>query len=207
MNDPRCRRHHTEIREGALSPLEELVALLISLKLTVAVDFQGEWGVECVDLHRMVDYEVRLHLRIDQLGGRLIPRHPNQRRPHGGQVDQCRNSGEILEHHASRPEGDLGVADLGGVIAGECQDILIGDGVTVVVAQNRFQEHLHRVWQGVDVGSARQGVDAKDFPLPQRSLNLLAGTEWVVRHGWILRSLTGDSVWSRTTPEPISSLM
>ena len=65
VDDPGGRRHHPEVGEGLLAPLEELVALLVPLELPPTVDHQSIRTVEGVDLDRMVDDEIGRDPRVD----------------------------------------------------------------------------------------------------------------------------------------------
>ena len=54
---------------------------------------------EVVDLHRVVDHQVDRHQRIDLLRIAAEPLHGG---PHGGEVDDARHAGEVLQHDAGR---------------------------------------------------------------------------------------------------------
>ena len=58
MHDPGGRWDHPEVAKGLLSPLQELVALLVPLELPAAVDHERVRTVEHVDLDRVVHDQV-----------------------------------------------------------------------------------------------------------------------------------------------------
>src|SRR5690606_9162461 len=69
------------------------------------------------------------------------------RLPHGGQVDDRRDTGEVLHHHPGRGELDL-LARLGvRVPAGQCPDVVGGDVRAVLGAQQVLQQDLQAVRQ------------------------------------------------------------
>jgi hypothetical protein len=55
VHDAHAGRHHAEVRQRLLAPLQELVALLVALELELEVVLLGGLAVERVDLHRVVD--------------------------------------------------------------------------------------------------------------------------------------------------------
>jgi hypothetical protein len=67
MHDASVRRHDGEILESALTPAEKCVALLIALELDRRVFREGVRCAEEVDLHRVVDDELRRRERVDPL--------------------------------------------------------------------------------------------------------------------------------------------
>ena len=74
---------------------------------------------------------------------------------HGGEIDHGRNAGEVLHQHARRAIGDLDAGRaLVGQPAGDRLDVVLGDGAAVLVAQQVFQQHLHRIGQLGNAGEA-----------------------------------------------------
>jgi hypothetical protein len=62
---------------------------------------------------------------------------------HRREIDHGGNAGEILHQDARRTKGDLDFAfPLGCQPAGEGLDILLGDGATVFMAQQIFEQNL-----------------------------------------------------------------
>jgi hypothetical protein len=91
---------------------QELVPLHIPFELEHRVDLESIRRVERIDLHRMIDHEVGLHLGVDLRRCRLVTRHANDRCTHRCEVNDCRDTGEVLEHHTGRFVGDLLCTDL-----------------------------------------------------------------------------------------------
>ena len=149
MADAGARRHHPEVVEGALPPLQELVALDVALVLAVDVELEGARGAELVDHHRVVDDEVDRVQRVDLLrvaAERLDPV------AHGGEVDDRRHAGEVLHQHPRRPVGDLArVPAALGRPFGEGADVVDGDGLAVLEAQHVLQNDLKRCRQATEI--------------------------------------------------------
>ena len=61
---------------------------------------------------------------------------------HGGEVDDAGHAGEVLHDHARRGELDLLVGLGVGVPAGERLDVVGGDVLAVLGAQQVLQQHL-----------------------------------------------------------------
>ena len=104
VDDAGCGRHDAEVIEGLLTPAEKLVALAIADKLEILVDAQGVRGGEGVDLYGVIDDQIDRHQRIDLS---RITAQADHRRSHRRQINQRRNAGEILKHHAGRHERKL----------------------------------------------------------------------------------------------------
>ncbi len=160
VHDAGLGRHHGEVAEVLAAPLEELVALLVALELEVAVDLHGLRGAVGVHLHRVIDHQVSADHRVDLVHFSAHATHGAAQR---GEVDDGGHAREVLEHHAARCEGDLGLAHVLGVIARQLLDVLGVDDVIVEVAQAGLEQHLDGVRQAVDVTDARllERVEAK----------------------------------------------
>ena len=139
--DAGAGRHHAEIVERLLRPLQELVALLVLLVLVLDVLLERAGEAEVIDRHRMVDDEIDRHQRIDLLGIAAERLHGVA---HGGEIDHRRDAGEVLHQHARRPERDLAIRGLGLEPLRERLQVLLGDAAAVFVAQQILQQHLHR---------------------------------------------------------------
>jgi predicted adenylyl cyclase CyaB len=100
--DARARRHHAEVAERRLAPLEELVALGVALELLLHVDQRRGLGAVFVDLHGVVDDQIHRLQRVDARG---IAAELHDRVAHGGQVDHARHAGEVLQQHARERAG------------------------------------------------------------------------------------------------------
>ena len=154
VDDAGARRHHAEVPEGLLPPAQELVAFAVAPVFDVHVAFDGISHAVVVDLHRMVDDHVGLHLRVDDL---RVAAQGLDRVAHRGQVDHAGHAGEVLHDHAAGRELDL-MAGLGIRIPVEQRpDMVVGDVRAVDIADQVLGQHLQRVRQMVD---AVQIVDA-----------------------------------------------
>ena len=127
VNDAGRRRDHPEVVESGLAPLQELIAFPVALELHLAVDLKGQSRVEGVDLHRVIDHQIGLDLRIDLGGGAGVTGHVHDRGSHRGEVDDGRYAGEVLEHDPGRLVDNLGLAHLGGVVLGNGAHVFVGE--------------------------------------------------------------------------------
>ena len=174
--------HHPEPVEGGLAPLEELVALAIADELVIAVDPQRQRRGEGIDLHRVIDDEVARDQGVDQAGTAVVAGQADDGGAHRRQVDHHRHPGEVLEHHAARPERHLGLGHLGGVVGGQGGHVGIAHHVAIVGAQHRLEQHLDRVGKAVDVAMVPQGIEAKHLASAQRGVDRGAGAKGIVGH-------------------------
>ena len=150
MADAGAGRHDAEVVEGALAPLEEVVALGVALVLELDVVAVGLRRAEIVDDDRVVDDEIDGDQRVDLL---RIAAEALHAVAHCGKVDDGGNAGEILHQHAGGTEADLlaGLAAVGQP-GGDVLDVRLVDGATVLVAQQVLQQHHHRKRQLGDAG-------------------------------------------------------
>src|SRR4029077_19077021 len=144
MHDADSRRNELESLESLLSPLKELVALAITLELHVQIEFQRPRRTEEIDLHRVIDNQINRHERLDDLRVASEPLHSTA---HRGEVDNQRNSGEVLQNNARNDEWDLRVR--GGFRVPFCKrfNIFASDLFPVAVAQHRFEHNPDAYWQ------------------------------------------------------------
>src|SRR6476661_10190431 len=106
MHDADSRRNELESLESLLTPLEKLVTLAITLELHVQVEFQRAGRTEKIDLHRVIDNQINRHERLDDL---RVASEPLHSAAHRRQIDDQRNSGEVLQDNARNDEWDLRV--------------------------------------------------------------------------------------------------
>ena len=148
MHDAGVRRHHLEIAESGLAPAQEHVALAVAAELDLVVVLERIGGAVLVDLHRMIDDQLRGRERVDAL---RIAAEPHDGLAHGRQVHDARDAGEVLHDHARRREGDL-VMRQGLRVPGQQRvDVALLDVHAVLEAQQVFQQDLQRERQAVDV--------------------------------------------------------
>ena len=150
--DAGAGRHDAEVLERLLAPFQEAVALAVALVLLLDIVGEGDRRAELVDDHRVVDHQVDRHQRVDLL---RVAAERHHGVAHGRQVDDGGNAGEVLHEHARRAVGDLlaGRALVGEPVA-HGLDVLPGDGLAILVAQQVFEQHLHREGQARDAGQA-----------------------------------------------------
>ena len=158
----------------------ERYSFLVAFELDLAVEVQRLGLAEHVDLHRMVDDQLGRNQRIDLAG---VAAERDDRVAHRRQVDHAGHAGEVLQHHARRHEGDLGVGLGGGVPAGDGLDVLLADrDSAVLAAQQVLEQDLHRVRETRQVealAELRQAVERVGAPVDGQ---LVAGGEGVA-HG------------------------
>ncbi len=182
MADAGAGRHDAEVVEGALAPLEEVVALGVALVFELDVVAVGLRRAEVVDDDRVVDDEIDGDQRIDLL---RIAAEALHAVAHGGEVDDGGNAGEILHQHAGGTKADLlaGLAAVGQP-GGDVLDVGLVDGAAVLVAQQVLQQHHHRKRQLGDAGKTvlfgfGQGVIGIGLPAGGERL---AAFEAIQRH-------------------------
>ena len=84
----------------------------------------------------MVHDEIHGHERFDHF---RVLAHGVDGGAHGGEIDEQRHAGEVLEHDAGDDEGDFIIAGGLGVVVGEVLDVLVGNFESVVVAEQGFE--------------------------------------------------------------------
>src|SRR5438874_6155719 len=104
MHDADSRRNELESLESLLSPLKKLVTLAIALELHVQIEFQRARRTEEIDLHRVIDNQIDRHKRLDDV---RIASKALHSAAHRRQIDNQRNSGEVLQNNARNDEWDL----------------------------------------------------------------------------------------------------
>ena len=172
--DSRRRRHHAEVVEGALPPLEEGVALAVALELALGVDGEGAGVAEGVDLDRVVDHQVDVDQWVDR---RRVAADLLHRVAHRRQVDHRRDAGEVLHQHPGRLKGNLGARLGRRVPARDRLDVRRGNPNAVLEAQHVLQQHLDRVGQARDVEALLQDVQPEHLVFPPAHLEARTGAE------------------------------
>ncbi len=139
--DAGAGRHHAEVLERALAPLEEVVAFAVALVFQRHVLGERFRRAELVDDDRMIDDEIDGHQRIDLL---RVAAECGHAVAHRGEVDDRGNAGEVLHQHARRAKADF-LAGLALVLGpgGQRHDVGAGDGAAVLVPQQVLQKDLH----------------------------------------------------------------
>ena len=179
MADAGCRRHHPETLEGGLAPAQERVALPVSLVVSLGVHLEGALVAERVDLHRVVDDQIDVDLRVDRRG---VPAQLLHRVAHRRQVDHGRDSGEVLHQHPGGLEGDLDGGIRLRVPAGDRLDVVSAVGGPVLQPQGILEQDLERVRQPRGVELLLEGIEPVDLEPAARDLELGACSEAVAAH-------------------------
>ncbi len=150
--DAGAGRHHGEIRKRLLAPFQEFVAFLVLLVFLDHVLGECLVVAEEVHDHAVIDDEIDRHQRIDllRIAAELLHGVAHRR-----EVDHRRHAGEILHQHASGAERDFMFERA--LLQPGCnrEDVVLLDGAAVFVAQQVFQQHLHRIGQ---LGNSLQTV-------------------------------------------------
>jgi hypothetical protein len=101
---------------AALSPAQELVALVVALVFELDVAGERVGRAEQVGHHRVVDHQLGRRQWVDPGGVAAEVAH---RLAHRGEVDDGRHAGEVLHDHPGGGEADLPVGLGRRVPAGE----------------------------------------------------------------------------------------
>ena len=149
MDDADPGRDDPEGLEGLLAPFEKLVAFPVAFELVLHVEHEGLLGAVDVDLDGVVDHQVDGDEGFDELG---IALEAGDGVAHGGEVDEERDAGEVLEDDAGDGEGDFLGGGLLGVPAGEVFDIAGGGLQTVAMAEDGFQDDTEGDGEAGEVG-------------------------------------------------------
>src|SRR6476660_6896989 len=104
MHDADSRWNELQSLESLLPPLEKLVTLAITFELHVQIEFQRARRTKEIDLHRVIDNQIDRHERLDDL---RVASEPLHGAAHRREVDNQRNSGEVLQNNARNNERDL----------------------------------------------------------------------------------------------------
>ena len=156
VNDAGAGRHHLEVVKGCLSPTQELVTLTVALVLKSSVALKSVSTAKDVDDDRVVDNEFRGRQRIDD--GGVAAKFTN-RLPHCREVDHARHTGEVLHDDPGWGELNLRLGLGLGVPRGERPDVIGGDVLAVLGAQQRFCEDLERVRELLQPRNGIQAID------------------------------------------------
>ena len=156
MADAGARRHDLEIVERLAAPFEELVALAVALDIRARRSSRTRCGVpnsSTITLWSMT--------RWTGTSGLIFCGSPPScahRVAHRGEVDDRRNAGEILHQHARRAVLDLAVDPPLLEPVGHRLEVVAGDRLAVLEAQQIFEQHLHREGQARNVAERLAGL-------------------------------------------------
>ena len=136
MHDADAGRHDFEGIKGLLTPFQELVALLVALKLQREVLIQCGLRAREVHLNRVVNDEVHRHERLDHL---WVPAEFLHLGTHRREIDEKRHAREVLQNDACDRERDLILAGSLRVPVGEVFHIRFRHFFAVKIPQERLQ--------------------------------------------------------------------
>jgi hypothetical protein len=153
VNDAGAWRDDLEVVEGTLAPAQELVALLVALVLELDVALESLGSAEDVGDDGVVDHQLRGSERVDL---RRVAAELLHGFAHRGEVDDARHAGEVLHDHAGGRELDLLVGLGVRVPAGQGEDVVLGDVLAVLGAQQSLEQDLETERETLDsvVGEA-----------------------------------------------------
>ena len=138
VDDADAGRNYTERLERLLSPLEEFVALAVTLELHVEIQLHRVGPAVVIDLDGVVDDEINGNEGLDDAG---LAAEASNGAAHGGEIDKKRYAGKVLEDDTCDHKGDfLGSGGLG-VPRGEGLHILLMDLAAITVTEHRLQHH------------------------------------------------------------------
>ncbi|MNN00462.1 hypothetical protein D3C81_1130530 [compost metagenome] len=141
VNDPGSRRYGTEVVEGGLRPAQEAVTFLVALKLDLHVVLERIRGTKRVDHNGVVDNEINRHERVDLLriaAGFLYGI------AHGGEVNDNRHAGEILQNNTSRDKRNLLILIAAFAPTCDLLHMLLSNGSSVVLTYSGLKQHFNR---------------------------------------------------------------
>ena len=173
--DPGTWGYDADVREGLLSPAQEAVALRVAFVLEGCVHLEGVAAGIGVNDDGMVDHEVDGHERID-------PSCVAAERPdgvaHGGEVDDARHAGEILEEDARRRVRDLPRRPAG-LVAGQSLHVLGLHAYAVLVAKQVLEQELDGIGDSPQVSHSLESRQTMDLVTPVTDVQGAPGVETV----------------------------
>ena len=176
MDDAGVRRDDLEVVERLLAPAQEGVALAVPPVVLLDVLRQSRPARERVDLHRVVDHELRGQQRVD---ARRVAAEVAHRDAYGGEIDDRRHPREVLEQHARGRERDLR-SRLGlRVPAGDRLDLVDAGPPVRLGAEHVLEQDPQRVRQPEDVVLRLEGFEPDDLVALGPDAQRRAGSEAV----------------------------
>ena len=136
MNDADARRDNFEAVESLRAPFKKLITLTIALELHLHVQTESVGRTGEIDLDGVIDNQINGHERFDYF---RILAQVGRGGTHGGQVDQQRHTGKILQNDAGDDERDLLCARAFWGPIRQSPDVRFADLFSVAVAEDRFE--------------------------------------------------------------------
>lgn len=125
---------------------------MVSDELDGEITVEGILGTREINLDRVVDHEVNGDKRLDDGG---IGSGLGCGIAHGGEIDDERHAGEILEDDPGNRKGNLVVAGGLGVPVGKVFNVGLGDLSSVEITEEGFQNDANGDRKAGDVGYAK----------------------------------------------------
>ena len=141
MHDANARRNDFEFFKRLHPPFEKLIAFGIALKLFVHIEVQCLLRTLIIDHHRMVDYQINGHERLNLF---WVKAHGRNGGAHGSQIGQQRYTSEILQHHACDHKGNFLCAWRVGLPIGQLRHVLGANQIAIAMAHDRFEHDANR---------------------------------------------------------------
>ena len=165
MTDAGAGWYGAKILQRALPPPQKEVALLVSLELELRVQKERGLGPVFVYLHGVVDDEIDGLQRVDTL---RITAEAHDRVAHGCEIDDSRDTGEILKQYPGSPKRDLALDPGLHVPACHRLDVVFLDEPAVLVSEEVLEQDLQAEGETVAVATRRslQCVEAKNRVRP-----------------------------------------
>ena len=174
VHDAGSRRHNAEVGEVLRTPAQELVALLVALVLDLDVFVDSVLGTKRLDDHGVVDDHLGRVQRVDLVRVAAQGAHGLT---HGCKIHNTRHAGEVLHEDAGRGELNLHARLCGRVPVCDCLDVVLGDVLAVLGAQEVLAQHLEGVGEFLH---AFDCVERKVVVRLTADLERLLGTERVL---------------------------
>ena len=144
MANARIGRNDFEIVERRLSPAQESVAFDVALEFEFGVERERHVGTRLVHLHRVVDHKFGGEQGIHFL--RIAAQFADGF-AHGGQIDDGRHAGEVLQKDARRHEGNFLLRRRVRIPARQRFDVARVDESPVFLPQKIFKQDAEREGQ------------------------------------------------------------
>ena len=145
MNNTGTRGDNEEIVKGLSTPLQEAETLVVPLHLNFLILLEGSLvPSRLVDLDGVIDDKIDRDKRVDLLGVTTQVLHGLT---HSGQIDNSRDTGEILENDTSGKERNLGLS----LVVSPVEDGLnmsLGEPELIAVTNGTLQQDTNTVRQG-----------------------------------------------------------
>ena len=165
VDDAGAGRDDLELAERRLAPAQELVALLVALVLQLHVLLERVGRAEEVGDDGVVDDQLGGRERVDVLG---VAPELGDGLAHGGEVDDARDTGEVLHHDAAGDVLDLAVGLGRRVPVRQRADAGLGGDEAVLGTQEVLEQHLE---------AERQALRALDRGQTEDLIGLVADLE------------------------------